>query len=124
MNCYVITSYSIHYTKLYEANIIESQGAENIDYVFAHNDGMALGVTQAIKDAGLTPGVDIKIVSIDGQKEALDAILAGEWEACVQCSPIVITSYSIHYTKLYDLKINLQSAFEFYTPLEIYRVSF
>ncbi len=70
------------------ANIIESQGAENIDYVFAHNDGMALGVTQAIKDAGLTPGVDIKIVSIDGQKEALDAILAGEWEACVQCSPM------------------------------------
>lgn len=69
------------------ANIIESQGAENIDYVFAHNDGMALGAIQAIKDAGLTPGTDIKIVSIDGQKEALDSIIAGEMVASVQCSP-------------------------------------
>lgn len=71
------------------ANIIESQGAENIDYVFAHNDGMALGAIQAIKDAGLTPGVDIKIVSIDGQKEALDSIISGEMAASVQCSPMM-----------------------------------
>jgi len=69
------------------ANIIESQGAENIDMVFAHNDGMALGAIQAIKDAGLTPGEDIKVIAIDGQKEALDAIIAGEMIASVQCSP-------------------------------------
>lgn len=69
------------------ANIIESQGAENIDMVFCHNDGMALGVIQAIKDAGLTPGEDIKVIAIDGQKEALDAIIAGEMIASVQCSP-------------------------------------
>lgn len=69
------------------ANIIESQGAENIDVVFAHNDGMALGAIQAIKDAGLTPGEDIAVISIDGQKEALDLIVAGELLASVQCSP-------------------------------------
>ncbi|WP_461204707.1 ABC transporter substrate-binding protein [Clostridium sp. DL1XJH146] len=68
-------------------NIIEAQGAENIDVVFCHNDEMGLGAIQAIKDAGLTPGEDIYVISIDGQKEALDAIVAGEMYASVQCSP-------------------------------------
>ncbi len=70
------------------ANVIQSIGAENIDAVYCHNDGMALGVIQAIKDAGLTPGEDMVIVTIDGQKEALDGIIAGEILGCVQCSPL------------------------------------
>ncbi len=69
------------------ANIIEAKGAANIDVVFAHNDEMGIGAIQAIKDAGLVPGKDIQVISIDGQKEALDAIIAGEMLASVQCSP-------------------------------------
>lgn len=68
-------------------NIIQAEGAENIDAVFAHNDEMGIGAIQAIKDAGLVPGEDILVVSIDGQKEALDAVIAGEMIATVQCSP-------------------------------------
>lgn len=69
------------------ANIIQAQGAENIDAVYCHNDEMALGAIQAIKDAGLTPGKDIMVVGIDGQKEAWDAVKAGEMIGTVQCSP-------------------------------------
>lgn len=71
------------------ANLINSLGAENIDMVFAHNDEMGIGAIQAIKDAGLVPGQDIQVVSIDGQIEALDAIISGELMASVQCSPLM-----------------------------------
>lgn len=40
-------------------------GGKNICAVYAHNDDMAVGAIQAIKDAGLKPGSDILVVSID-----------------------------------------------------------
>lgn len=60
---------------------------DNIDVVYAHNDEMALGAALAIEAAGLEPGVDIKIVGIDGQKEAFEAIEAGTMSATVFSSP-------------------------------------
>jgi len=69
------------------ANILQAQGDE-IDYVFAHNDDMALGAIQAIKDAGKVPGVDIKVTGIDGPKAAMQAIIDGEQFASCTCSPL------------------------------------
>jgi len=60
----------------------------NIDLVFAHNDDMALGAISAIEAAGLKPGEDIKIVSIDGVKGAFEAIIAGKLNASQECSPL------------------------------------
>ena len=68
-------------------NVIQANGADAIDAVFCHNDDMALGALQAIKDAGLTPGKDIVVVGIDGQKEAWEAVKSGEMLGSVQCSP-------------------------------------
>ena len=67
-------------------NIIQAQGA-NITAVYAHNDEMALGAIQALKQAGRTPGKDVIVVSIDGQKSALQSIAAGELGATVECNP-------------------------------------
>src|SRR3954469_19520316 len=41
------------------------KSGKKIDLLFAHNDDMALGAIEAIEGAGLKPGKDIKIVSID-----------------------------------------------------------
>ena len=60
-----------------------------IDVVFAHNDGMALGAIQAIREAGLNPGVDIIIIGIDAVKAAFEAIIAGDMNATVECSPLL-----------------------------------
>src|SRR5208337_1883525 len=49
-----------------------------IQVLFAHNDQEALGAIQAIKEAGLQPGKDIVVVSIDGVKGAFQAIVNGE----------------------------------------------
>ncbi|WJQ05519.1 ABC transporter substrate-binding protein (plasmid) [Geobacillus stearothermophilus] len=67
-------------------NLLQSYG-DQIDAVYAHNDEMAIGAINAIKAAGKVPGKDIIIVSVDGTKDALKAIIAGELGATVECSP-------------------------------------
>jgi len=62
---------------------------KNIQVLFAHNDQMALGAIQAIKEAGLNPGKDIVIVSIDGVKGAFEAMVKGELNCSVECSPLL-----------------------------------
>jgi ABC-type sugar transport system substrate-binding protein len=67
-------------------NIAQSLGNQ-ITAVYAHNDEMALGAIQALRASGRTPGQDVKIVSIDGQKAALEAIIRGELGATVESNP-------------------------------------
>ena len=62
--------------------------ARNFEIVYAHNDDMALGAIQAIEEAGLKPGKDITIVSIDGQKEAVQAVVDGKLNCTVECNPL------------------------------------
>ncbi|WP_431802409.1 substrate-binding domain-containing protein [Halobacillus andaensis] len=67
-------------------SMLQSNGG-NIDAVYAHNDEMAIGAINAIKSAGLTPNEDITVVSVDGTKDALQAIIDGEMGATVESSP-------------------------------------
>ncbi len=59
-----------------------------INIVYAHNDDMALGAIQAIEQAGLKPGQDITIVSIDAIKEAIQAVIDGKINCTVECNPL------------------------------------
>lgn len=67
--------------------LLKKYGRE-INIVYAHNDDMALGAIQAISEAGLKPGKDIIIVSIDGIHEALQAIIDGKLNCSVECNPL------------------------------------
>jgi galactofuranose transport system substrate-binding protein len=58
-----------------------------VDAVYAHNDEMAIGAIAALKAAGRKPGKDVTVVSIDGEKAALQAIMDGELGASVECNP-------------------------------------
>jgi len=60
-----------------------------IHAVYAHNDDMALGAIQAIELAGLRPGQDIIIVSIDGVRAAFEAMIAGKLNCSVECNPLL-----------------------------------
>ena len=55
--------------------------------MYAHNDDMAVGGIQAIKDAGLKPGTDILVASIDGVPDIFAAMVAGEANATVELTP-------------------------------------
>jgi galactofuranose transport system substrate-binding protein len=57
--------------------------------VFAHNDGMALGAIDAIEAAGLKPGTDVLVISIEGSREGLEAIVAGKLNVSVECNPLL-----------------------------------
>jgi galactofuranose transport system substrate-binding protein len=62
---------------------------KNINVLYAHNDDMALGAIQAIEEAGLKPGVDIVVISIDGTKGAFEAMAAGKQNVVVECNPLL-----------------------------------
>jgi len=62
---------------------------KNINVLFAHNDDMAIGAIQAIEEAGLKPGQDIVVVSIDGVKGAFEAMVAGKLNASIECNPLL-----------------------------------
>jgi ABC-type sugar transport system substrate-binding protein len=62
---------------------------DTIDVLFAHNDDMGLGALDAIKAAGLVPGEDIKIVTIDAVKDGMTALANGEFNYIVECNPLL-----------------------------------
>lgn len=62
---------------------------ERIDVLYAHNDAMALGAITAIEEAGLQPGKDIVIISVDGEQAAIDALRKGQINCVVECTPMI-----------------------------------
>jgi simple sugar transport system substrate-binding protein len=62
---------------------------KNINVLYAHNDDMAIGAIQAIEEAGMKPGKDIIIVSVDAVKGAFEAMMAGKLNVSVECSPLL-----------------------------------
>lgn len=65
------------------------QSDDSIDVVFAHNDDMGLGAIEAIEAAGLEPGKDIKIITIDAVKDGMQALADGKINYIVECNPLL-----------------------------------
>jgi simple sugar transport system substrate-binding protein len=62
---------------------------QEVDGIFAQNDEMGLGAIEALKEAGLTPSVDVKVLSVDATAGAFKAMLAGELDVTVECNPLL-----------------------------------
>jgi len=67
--------------------MLEKYGPDGIDVVYSHNDEMTLGALEVLEAAGLEPGRDIILISVDGQQEAIDALAAGKINCIVECTP-------------------------------------
>jgi galactofuranose transport system substrate-binding protein len=63
------------------------QSNPEIDAIYAENDEMGLGAMQAVLSAGKQPGTDVKIVSIDGTRNAVQAIVDGQYNAVIESNP-------------------------------------
>jgi ABC-type sugar transport system substrate-binding protein len=63
------------------------QANPDIDAIYAENDEMALGAVTAISGMTKTPGKDVKIVSVDGTRNAVQAIVAGRLNAVIESNP-------------------------------------
>lgn len=63
------------------------QSNPDITAVYAENDEMGIGAVNALKAAGKKPGQDIKIVSIDGTRNAVQLIADGSYNAVIESNP-------------------------------------
>lgn len=63
------------------------QSKPDITAVYAENDEMGLGAVTALKAAGKKPGKDVKIVSVDGTRNAVQALVNGEYNAVIESNP-------------------------------------
>ncbi len=91
-NIQIVRTQSGDFTRSKGKEVMESfikaeNNGKNICAVFAHNDDMAIGAIQAIKEAGLKPGSDILIVSIDAVPDIFKAMMNGEANATVELTP-------------------------------------
>jgi simple sugar transport system substrate-binding protein len=68
-------------------SFLNAENPSEICAVWAHNDEMAIGAALAIEEAGLTPGTDILIVSVDAIPDAFEAMMNGRINATVELSP-------------------------------------
>ncbi len=91
-NVKIIRSQTGDFTRSKGKEVMESfikaeGGGKNICAMYAHNDDMAIGAIQAIREAGLKPGKDILTVSIDGVPDIFKAMSEGEANATVELTP-------------------------------------
>ncbi|MBE1498321.1 ribose transport system substrate-binding protein [Amycolatopsis lexingtonensis] len=63
------------------------QSHPDITAVYAENDEMGVGAVNALKTAGKTPGKDVKVVSIDGTRNAVQLIADGSYNAVIESNP-------------------------------------
>ena len=89
-NMKLVGQQSGNFTRAEGQAVMESwlKSIDKIDVLFAQNDDMALGAIDAIKAAGLVPGKDIIIVGCDSVKAAFEAIVAGDMNATIECTPL------------------------------------
>ncbi|PFG42349.1 simple sugar transport system substrate-binding protein/ribose transport system substrate-binding protein [Isoptericola jiangsuensis] len=87
----IIDSQTGNFTRTEGKQVMEGflQKYDDIDLVFAHNDDMGLGAIEAIEAAGLTPGEDIKIITIDAVKDGMTALSEGKINYIVECNPLL-----------------------------------
>lgn len=88
----IIRSQTAEFTRSKGKEVMETflkaeGGGKKICAVWAHNDEMAIGAALAIKEAGLDPGDDILIVSVDAVPDIFKAMADGDTNATVELSP-------------------------------------
>lgn len=63
------------------------QAEPDITAVYAENDEMGVGAQTAIAAAGKKAGTDIKIISIDGTRDAVQLLVDGKYNGVIESNP-------------------------------------
>ena len=76
--------------KAYEVVTDYLKNDRDIDVIYSENDNMTYGAMRALDDAGITYGENgqVKIISFDATKRALQYCLDGQINLCVECNPL------------------------------------
>lgn len=68
-------------------DLLAKYGAGGIDVIYSHNDGMTLGALDVLESLDDPAAKDMILITVDGEKEAVDALKAGRINCVVQCTP-------------------------------------
>ena len=91
-NYKIIRSQTGDFTRAKGKEVMEAflkADGKKINVLYAHNDDMAIGAIQAIEEAGLKPGKDVIVISVDAVKGAFEAMMAGKMNVSVECNPLL-----------------------------------
>jgi ABC-type sugar transport system substrate-binding protein len=67
--------------------VLELYDASDIDVLYSHNDNMTFGAIEVMQEAGIEPGTDIVIISVDATQRIVDYLRAGEVNCVIECNP-------------------------------------
>ena len=67
--------------------LLKKYGADGIDVIYSHNDSMTLGVLDVLESLDDPAAKETILITVDGEKEAVDALKAGRINCVVQCTP-------------------------------------
>jgi ABC-type sugar transport system substrate-binding protein len=91
-NYRIVTSEDGDFTRVQGYSVMKGildRAHPRIDALFAHNDDMAIGAIKAMEEAGLRPGKDIYVVSIDAANGAFKAMIEGKLSCTIECNPLL-----------------------------------
>lgn len=76
--------------KAYEVMTDYLKTNKDIDVLYSENDNMTFGAMRALDEAGITYGDkgQVKIITFDATKEALQYCIDGKISLCVECNPL------------------------------------
>ncbi len=66
--------------------LLAKYGSDGFDVIYSHNDSMTLGALDVLEKTEGVPK-DLVLITVDGEKEAVDALKAGRINCVVQCTP-------------------------------------
>ncbi len=67
--------------------LLAKYGADGIDVIYSHNDSMTLGALDVLESLDDPAAKDMILITVDGEREAVDALKAGRINCVVQCTP-------------------------------------
>lgn len=67
--------------------VLSRYAAKDIDVLYSHNDDMTFGAIEVLKEAGIKPGKDIAIISVDATQRSVDYLKVGVINCVIECNP-------------------------------------
>ena len=67
--------------------LLDKYGRDGFDVIYSHNDAMTLGALDVLEKLDDQAARKMILITVDGEKEAVDALKAGKINCVVQCTP-------------------------------------
>jgi simple sugar transport system substrate-binding protein len=67
--------------------VLKRYSPKDIDVLYSHNDDMTFGAIEVMREAGIRPGKDIVIISVDASQRIVDYLKEGAVNCVIECNP-------------------------------------